>query len=631
MKTLTLSALILFIVCVSTTHSQTSSFTYQGKLADAGVAANGTYDITFKLYDMLANGTQIGVDVARDNVVVSDGIFSVDLDFGAAAFASGAPRFLQIEVRPGASVGTFTTLAPRQPITSAPYGVKTINASVADSLSPACVSCVTDTNINTVSATKVTGVLNQANGGTGLNAPGTAGNFLRSNGTSWTSSPIQASDIPALNNSFIQNIPGIGQQSASFNIDGGGSANIFNATTQYNIGGNRLLSIAGPVGSNNLFVGLGTGQSNTGTENTFVGRDAGLSNNNSQANSFFGAGAGQNHIDGNLNSFFGVVAGSANRGFENSFFGSNAGVLNGTGGSNSFFGARSGETNTFGDNNTFVGYRANPLSNNLTNATAIGSRAVVSQNNSLVLGSIANVNGAISDTSVGIGTTAPAFRLDVVGRSRFKQNAGDSGGTNTAGFWLFQNTPNADRSFIGMETDNSVGFFGNNGGGWGLVMNTQTGTTSIRTLATVGSTSLCRNGQNEVSFCSSSLKYKTNISAFNAGLSFVNKLRPISFDWKDGGTRDVGFGAEDIAKIDPRFVTYNDKGEVEGVKYDRLSVAFVNAFKEQQAEISGQKSVIDDLNSKIKLQQTQIDALTKLVCSQNPAAELCQSTAEVKP
>ncbi len=53
----------------------------------------------------------------------------------------------------------------------------------------------------------------------------------------------------------------------------------------------------------------------------------------------------------------------------------------------------------------------------------------------------------------------------------------------------------------------------------------------------------------------------------------------ISFDWKDGGMKDVGFGAEDIAKIDSLLVNYNDKGQVEGVKYDRISVAFVNAFQ----------------------------------------------------
>lgn len=149
-------------------------------------------------------------------------------------------------------------------------------------------------------------------------------------------------------------------------------------------------------------------------------------------------------------------------------------------------------------------------------------------------------------------------------------------------------------------------------------------------LAGGGSTQVCQNATDQLSTCSSSMRYKTNIGRFSQGLSFVNKLHPISFDWKDGGMRDVGFGAEDVAKIDPRFVTYNSKGEVEGVKYDRLSVAFVNAFKEQQAEISGQQSVIsdqqrkiDDLNSKIKVQQTQIEALKNFACSQNSKLEFC--------
>ena len=83
-------------------------------------------------------------------------------------------------------------------------------------------------------------------------------------------------------------------------------------------------------------------------------------------------------------------------------------------------------------------------------------------------------------------------------------------------------------------------------------------------------------------------------------MSFVNQLRPISFDWKDGGMKDVGFGAEDIAKIDPRFVTYNSAGEVEGVKYDRLSVAFVNAVKEQQEQIEKQQALIERLEKRLE-------------------------------
>jgi Tfp pilus assembly protein FimV len=146
-----------------------------------------------------------------------------------------------------------------------------------------------------------------------------------------------------------------------------------------------------------------------------------------------------------------------------------------------------------------------------------------------------------------------------------------------------------------------------------------------------GSTQLCRNANKEISTCSSSLRYKTNIAPFSFGLNFVNQLKPISFDWKDGGMKDIGFAAEDVASINPLFVTYNSKGEVEGVKYDRLSVAFVNAFKEQQAQIqeqqkriNEQQKQIDQQQKRLNEQQAAIDGLKKLVCLQNPQAKICK-------
>jgi hypothetical protein len=89
--------------------------------------------------------------------------------------------------------------------------------------------------------------------------------------------------------------------------------------------------------------------------------------------------------------------------------------------------------------------------------------------------------------------------------------------------------------------------------------------------------------------------------------------------------------AEEVAEVEPLLVTRNDKGVIEGVKYDQISVVLINAVKEQQVEISGQKSVIsdqqrqiEDLNSKLKYQQAQLDALKKIVCSQNATAEICK-------
>lgn len=82
---------------------------------------------------------------------------------------------------------------------------------------------------------------------------------------------------------------------------------------------------------------------------------------------------------------------------------------NGSGEENTAVGYRAGDSNTSGINNTFIGGDADAGSGNLTNATAIGYNATVSSSNSLVLG-----NGA----NVGIGTSSPASKLEVVGTTK---------------------------------------------------------------------------------------------------------------------------------------------------------------------------------------------------------------------
>ena len=78
---------------------------------------------------------------------------------------------------------------------------------------------------------------------------------------------------------------------------------------------------------------------------------------------------------------------------------------------------------------------------------------------------------------------------------------------------------------------------------------------------------------------------------FSGGIELINRLRPISFTWKSNGSRDLGLGAEDVAEVEPLLVTHNERGEVEGVKYDRVSVVLINAVKEQQAEIERQQQL----------------------------------------
>jgi len=88
----------------------------------------------------------------------------------------------------------------------------------------------------------------------------------------------------------------------------------------------------------------------------------------------------------------------------------------------------------------------------------------------------APTNGLLVEGNVGIGVTSPGMLLDVNNRIRLRQN-----GTNTAGIWLYQNTPAIDKVFIGMNNDTTVGFWGDGGAGWNFNMNTRTGNVGIGT------------------------------------------------------------------------------------------------------------------------------------------------------
>lgn len=98
-----------------------TAFTYQGRLNDAGAPANGAFDLQLVLYDAPVGGSQAGPVLTRDDVVVTSGLFTAALDFGAVF--GGSKRFLEVGVRPGASTGAYTILSPRQELTPAPYAV----------------------------------------------------------------------------------------------------------------------------------------------------------------------------------------------------------------------------------------------------------------------------------------------------------------------------------------------------------------------------------------------------------------------------------------------------------------------------------------------------------------------------
>jgi endosialidase-like protein len=412
-------------------------------------------------------------------------------------------------------------------------------------------------------------------------------------------------------------VTAIGDVQMSGNATAAGtlSGNAVNTQTQYNILGNRTLA-----GNNfNLSAGWNAGTPSAGSENAYFGNYAGTSNTGGSNNAFFGSGAGYTNQTGLYNSFFGAGAGFYSTGNSNSFFGNDAGQNVSTGATNSIFGVGAGSNLTTGSSNTFIGYSTGPFSQqpDIQNATAIGARARVTQSNSLVLGSINGLNGATANTSVGIGTTAPTTTLDVTNAAsqmRFGDTAVDSGGyltsTETSQAIISGGTKwngsawvaKSSTASIVDQTGGTFGFYSNSGMAIGATFTptqrfgvSPTGIVTITGLAGSGVTPLCRNASNQISTCPSSIRYKTNLNSFSSGMDLVRRMRPVSFNWKEGGMRDVGLVAEEVAEVEPLLVTHNDDGEIEGVKYDRITVVLVNAIKEQQQEIETLKARLQAL------------------------------------
>ncbi|MCP4712774.1 MAG: hypothetical protein GY869_29450, partial [Planctomycetes bacterium] len=101
-----------------------TAFTYQGRLSDNGAHAQGEFDFQFKTYNdpNIALGSQIGITVFQEDLLVSNGLFTVNLDFGLKPFTSDA-RWLEIGVRPGNSNDPYTILNPLQAITPNPLAI----------------------------------------------------------------------------------------------------------------------------------------------------------------------------------------------------------------------------------------------------------------------------------------------------------------------------------------------------------------------------------------------------------------------------------------------------------------------------------------------------------------------------
>lgn len=196
-----------------------------------------------------------------------------------------------------------------------------------------------------------------------------------------------------------------------------------------------------------------------------------------------------------------------------------------------------------------------------------------------------HMSSAVSG-NVGIGTTGvPDEKLQVAGTAQVDLLRLEDTGGNGIHWDLQENGVNAltfdyAGEKIRFTSTGRVGI-GQTNPGQELDVNGQ-----VRLVLDAGAaTTVCIDAQNDLSSCSSSRRYKEAIQDLEAGGEVVERLRPVEFRWKQDRRRDLGFVAEEVARIDPLLVTYNADGEIEGVKYRQLTAVLVNALHEQSRRI----------------------------------------------
>jgi len=415
---------------------------------------------------------------------------------------------------------------------------------------------------------------------------------------------LDTTKVPQLNtaNSFT------GNQTVNGNLSATGVVN----ASGFEIG-SALFDYGSPTALNAFLGFAGANTITTGTNNTASGPLALYSVTTGSNNTASGYQALFNN-NGSYNTAIGDQAlylnpNSTNSGTMNTAVGHSSLYNNFAGSYNTALGSNAGNTTngnaTLSDYNTFLGYQTTPgIQAFLSNSTAVGAFAEVDISNAMVLGSINGVNGATADTLVGIGITAPTFKLHVGAINRgFRVEGPSKGG---AGTLLASFGGNGDFGIDAPNIPNGRFYVQDTSGHVGIGHNTPPNILSI--------------GQNLGSALAdgwatySSRRWKTNIHTLHGALAKVERLRGVSYDLKASGKHEVGVIAEEVGAVVPEIVTFEDNGkDARSVDYSRLTALLIEATKEQQTLIQKQQQQIKGEQAQIKVQQAQIAGLASQV------------------
>ena len=328
------------------------------------------------------------------------------------------------------------------------------------------------------------------------------------------------------------------------------------------------------TGFEDLYLGTGAGNpgTSTGDRNTAIGEYALASNTSGNDNSAVGAEASFFNTTGSANTSLGSFAlGSNTTGSVNTAVGAGALPSNTTGNSNSAFGTNALDFNTTGDANTAIGYQALFGNSTGANNTAVGSNALGSATGSgnIGIGRLAGSSIGSGSNNIDIGNSAPSNESNTI-------RIGTTG-THTAAFLAGVN---------GATSSSGVAVYVNSSGQLGTV--------------------------------TSSLRFKEDVEDMGEATGDLMKLRPVTFHYKapyDDGSRLLQYGliAEEVAKVYPALVQYDEKGKPFTVRYQALNTMLLNELQKQHAQVEEQKA-------QLAAQEARIQRLEALLDRQGVAA-----------
>ncbi|MBI3193373.1 MAG: tail fiber domain-containing protein [Ignavibacteriae bacterium] len=508
--------------------------THQGYLADS--AGQGVNATLPMTFRFFADSTGGTALLTQtfSNVQVVKGAFTVVLDVSTLSFSS--QRWIETEVN-------GETIAPRTKLTSVPYALQAMSLVGPGSLATGTDAIAGGTN-------------NRARGNYSVVGGGGGGNVSDSNSAIGDYSTVGGGIYNSAVGTYGTVSGGKGNKADEFWATvGGGEGNIANGSDATISGGYTNIASGG-------YSTVGGGEFNTASANHSL-VSGGYGNDASGSNSMVGGGDND------------TASGSSST-------------------------VPGGYNNKAGGNYSFaIGAKAKALHDNtfVWNDNESSDFASTGVNQFLIRAS----------GGVGIGTNTPNSMLGI------KYNS-----TNTPHLLLmeddndyarlnFQNTSNSNRWSLGgytAATDASARFsfyYGGVSSGDRMVITGDgkigIGNSSPGNILTIQQSS-ATDPIADAWTTYSSRRWKENIKPLEGALEKVGKLQGVSYDWKETGKHDIGLIAEEVGKVIPEVVAYEENGvDAKSVDYARIVALLIEAIKQQQEEIRELKSFVKFSNT----------------------------------